>query len=113
VLSSRSGDSGEAGEFTIGEETYRFARQLTMEATAYTWTGNKTATGTWPVVGTIAVDPNVIALGSKVYVEGYGFAIAEDTGGLIKGGIIDVYMNTEDECFKWGRKRGITVYILE
>ena len=116
VLASRSGDSEDtdgAGEFTIGEETYKYSRRLSMECTAYTWTGNKTATGTWPAIGTIAVDPRVIKLGSKVYVEGYGFAKAEDTGGLIKGNIIDVYFTSERECIIWGRKRGVTVYILE
>ena len=113
VLSSRSGDSADSGDITVGEETFAYARRLSMESTAYTWTGYRTATGTWPAVGTIAVDPQFIPLGSKVYVDGYGFAIAEDTGRLIKGNIIDVYFETRDECIKWGRRRGVTVYILE
>ena len=120
VIASRSGDSAEAGEITTADgETFKYTRKLSMESTAYTWTNNKTATGTWPRVpaagepGTIAVDPRVIPLGSRVYVENYGFAIAEDTGGAINGNIIDVYLDTRDECILWGRKRGITVYILE
>jgi 3D (Asp-Asp-Asp) domain-containing protein len=103
----------ESGEITVGDETFKYTRRLPMECTAYTWTGDRTATGTWPAIGTIAVDPLVIDLGSRVYVEGYGLAIATDTGGLIKGHIIDVYLNSEAECVIWGRKRGVMVYILE
>ena len=86
-----------------------------MEATAYTG-GGITAMGL-PVVrdpnglSTIAVDKSIIPLGSKVYVSGYGVAIASDTGGAIKGNIIDVYLNTYEECVQWGR-RTVTVDIL-
>ena len=88
---------------------------LTMQATAYTG-GTLTATGSKPVynpggISTIAVDPNVIPLGSKVYVSGYGTAIAADTGGAIKGNIIDIYLNSEADCIAWGR-RTVTVEIL-
>ena len=88
---------------------------LTMQSTAYTG-GTLTATGSKPVynpggISTIAVDPNVIPLGSKVYVSGYGTAIAADTGGAIKGNIIDVYFNSEADCIAWGR-RTVTVEIL-
>ena len=88
------------------------ARVANMKATAYTHTGNQTATGTWPKVGTIAVDPRVIPLGTRVYVVGYGYAVAEDTGGAIKGNIIDLFMETENQCINWGR-RNVTVYILK
>lgn len=113
VVASRSGNSADTGQITVAGTTYSYARKLFMESTAYCWTGNKTATGAWPVVGTIAVDPNVIPLGSQVYVEGYGLAVASDTGGVIKGNIIDVYLDTYDQCIKWGRKHGVAVYILE
>jgi 3D (Asp-Asp-Asp) domain-containing protein len=113
AIASHGGDSVESGEITVGGETFTYTRRLSVESTAYTWTGNKTATGAWPTVGTIAVDPKVIPLGSRVYVDGYGFAIAADTGGAIKGNIVDVYFDTRDDCIKWGRKRGIAVYILE
>jgi 3D (Asp-Asp-Asp) domain-containing protein len=97
----------------IDQEVSRGAdRILVMEATAYTWTGNRTASGTWPAVGTVAVDPKVIPLGSRLYVEGYGEAVAEDTGGLVKGNIIDVYLPTEDECWQWGR-RMVEVRVIE
>ena len=78
---------------------------MVMEATAYTWTGNQTATGSWPTVGTVAVDPQVVPLGSVLYVEGYGPAVAADTGGDIKGQIIDLYMDSEHECLQWGRRK--------
>ncbi|HWQ42272.1 MAG TPA: 3D domain-containing protein, partial [Desulfosporosinus sp.] len=80
------------------------SKTLTVEATAYTFTGNKTATGIEPREGLIAVDPKVIAMGSKVYVEGYGYAIAADTGGDIRGNRIDVFFTTLRQCINWGRK---------
>lgn len=86
-------------------------RVLSMEATAYTFTGNRTATGIDPREGIIAVDPRVIPLGSQVYVEGYGYAIAADTGGLIKGNIIDVFFPNLQTCINWGR-RPAKVYVL-
>ena len=86
-----------------------------MEATAYTG-GELTASGTVPVrdangLSTIAVDPSIIPLGSKVYIPGYGMAIASDTGGAINGNIVDLYLNSYDECIQWGRQ-GITLYVL-
>jgi len=103
---------------------------MQLEATAYCacyeccgkYPGNKwygiTATGTRAKVGTIAVDPRVIPLGTKVYVEGlygaknYGYATAEDTGGAIKGQIIDLYFDTHKETINWGRQQ-VKVYILK
>ncbi|AYD40117.1 hypothetical protein D4Z93_06135 [Clostridium fermenticellae] len=61
---------------------------------------------------TIAVDPRVIPIGSRVYVEGYGYAIAEDTGGAIKGNRIDLFFNSEGEAQNWG-VRSVKVYILK
>lgn len=91
--------------------TFYYKERYEIETTAYTWTGNTTFTGTWPKRGTIAVDPEVIPLGTKVYVVGYGFATAEDTGGAINGKIVDLYMDTEQECLSWGR-RDVVIYIL-
>lgn len=91
-------------------------KTLKMESTAYYGHGI-TASGLKPVrnpngVSTIAVDPKVIPLGTKVYVSGYGVAIAADTGGAIKGNIIDVFLNSHAECISWGRRQ-VTVQILE
>lgn len=75
--------------------------------------GNKTSTGTKPTANrTIAVDPRVIPYGSKVYIEGYGTYIAEDCGGGIKGNMIDIYMNTYNECVQFGRRKA-KVYIVK
>ena len=84
----------------------KYKKKLSCEATAYT--GDKTtATGRRPVrnpngLSVIAVDPSVIPLGSKVYVDGYGYAIAADTGGAIKGNKIDIYVNSHAEALAWG-----------
>ena len=97
----------------IDEEVSRGAeRILTMEATAYTWTGQRTASGTWPAIGTVATDPEVIPLGTRLCIEGYGEAVALDTGGAVKGNVIDVYLPTEAECWQWGRRQ-VEVRILE
>lgn len=60
----------------------------------------------------ISVDPNVIPLGTEVYVEGYGYAIAADTGGAIKGNKIDVYKDTHELALQWG-VRYVNVYVLK
>lgn len=80
-------------------------RWVYVEATAYTHTGNRTATGKWPARGMVAVDPDIIPLGSHVYVPGYGHAIAADTGGAIKGYRMDLFMDTERQAVRWGRKK--------
>ncbi|MCR4442174.1 MAG: 3D domain-containing protein [Peptococcaceae bacterium] len=65
----------------------------------------RTRTGTIPRPGTAAVDPKVIPLGTKLWVEGYGFARAEDTGELVKGKHIDLYVPNFDEAVKYGKQR--------
>jgi len=89
----------------------KISQTLKVEATAYTYTGNKTATGVAAREGLIAVDPKVIAMGSKVYVEGYGYAIAADTGGDIRGNRIDVFFSSLRQCIDWGRKP-VHIYVL-
>ena len=92
-------------------------RVFTVRSTAYTsdprenggW--NVTAIGTKIRRGVIAVDPRVIPLRTRVYVEGYGFATAEDTGGAIKGNKIDVVMDTNAQSRNWG-VRNVKIYIL-
>ena len=86
-----------------------------MEATAYYGHGI-TAMGTKPVrdsngLSTVAVDKNVIPLGSKLYIPGYGYAIAADTGGAIKEMKIDLFMNTQEECYAFGRRK-VTVHVI-
>lgn len=90
----------------------RVIKTLQVVATAYTHTGDQTASGVWPYVGGVAVDPKVIPIGSKLNIEGYGPARAVDTGGLIKGNRIDLFYDSETECNAWGR-RTVTVSILQ
>ncbi|HSO58639.1 MAG TPA: LysM peptidoglycan-binding domain-containing protein [Paenisporosarcina sp.] len=95
-------------------------KEMTVTATAYTayCTGcsGTTATGidlrANPNLKVIAVDPKVIPLGSRVWVEGYGEAIAGDTGGAIKGNIIDLFMKDRQDALNWGR-RTITIKVLD
>ena len=97
---------------TVGTiEGAEYSRKFTVKAYSYTG-GGTTASGLPAAVGRIAVDPGVIPLGTRVYVEGYGFATAADTGGNIKGNTIDVYYNSESQCRQWGC-RYITIYILK
>ena len=96
-------------------EAYLSKKTLYLQATAYSG-GGLTATGKAVTynpngISTIAVDPRVIPLGSLVEVSGYGLAVASDTGGAIKGNIIDVYFNSEAECTRWGRKHNVEVNI--
>lgn len=102
------------------ESTNSAAKEITVTATAYTANcegcSGVTATGINlkdnPDKKVISVDPNVIPLGSKVYVEGYGTAIAGDTGGAIKGKKIDVFVPSQAKALEWGRKQ-VSVKILD
>lgn len=92
---------------------------IVMQATAYDPSaGTKTAMGTRARVGAVAVDPRVIPLGTKLYIESmdgfptYGYAVAEDTGGAIKGNRIDLFYNSNAEANRFGR-RNVKVYVLE
>jgi uncharacterized protein YabE (DUF348 family) len=95
-----------------GSHLLNFREARLMEASAYTYTGYRTATGKTPAVGMVAVDPSVIPMGSRLYIEGYGFAHAADTGGAIKGNRLDLFMEDRSQCLGWGR-RTVKVYILE
>ncbi|ENH96118.1 hypothetical protein J416_12582 [Gracilibacillus halophilus YIM-C55.5] len=88
------------------------AKTLYMEATAYNWDcptcdgRGKTATGYDLKAnpnGVVSVDPSVIPLGTKVWVEGYGYAVARDTGGHINGNRIDIHMS-KSQAQSFGRK---------
>lgn len=74
--------------------------------------GAKTASGTTPTEGrTIAVDSSIIPLGSRVYIEGYGVFIAEDTGGAIKNNKIDVFVSSHSRAYELGVQYA-NVYLL-
>lgn len=114
---------------TARGEVVRYKKVLNMRSTAYTASFKDTGkhpdhpefgityTGIRARKGIIAVDPKVIPLGTKVYVEmlgktpDYGFALAADIGGAIKGDLIDIYLDSQEEVDKWGCKP-CRVYIL-
>jgi 3D (Asp-Asp-Asp) domain-containing protein/peptidoglycan hydrolase CwlO-like protein len=85
-------------------------RKLTVSATCYILRGT-TASGLPVGPGIVAVDPNVIPLGTKLFIPGYGKGVAADVGGGIKGAIIDLWYSTYAQCAKWGRRTvTITIY---
>ncbi len=92
----------------------RGGRGVTMLATAYApgtgGAGWRTATGTGVYKGIVAVDPRVIPLGTRLYIDGYGPAIAADTGGAIKGNRIDLGFSSGAEAIQFGR-RSVVVHI--
>lgn len=71
-----------------------------------------TATGAPARRGAIAVDPTVIPLGTRLYVPGYGYGVATDTGGAVKGAYIDLCFDTVGEALVWGR-RTVTIIVLD
>lgn len=111
---SQSGGAVSSSPIVVsrGEGEPSGGREFYVEATAYgpdcVGCSGITATGinvgANPHMKLIAVDPNVIPLGSKVWVEGYGYAIAGDTGGDIKGNRIDVLYPSEAAAYSWGRR---------
>lgn len=94
----------------------RFSRIEMMEASAYLPTDGSaagiTATGVPARQGIVAVDPAVIPLGTRVYVQGYGIALAADVGGAINGNRIDLCMENYNEAMRFGR-RSVKVYVLD
>jgi uncharacterized protein YabE (DUF348 family)/3D (Asp-Asp-Asp) domain-containing protein len=119
VLTSRDGSS------------LRYNKVLNCEATAYDSSYNSTgkrpdnpgygvtASGERARYGVVAVDPRVIPLGTKLYIESlngawtYGLATALDTGGAIKGNKIDLYFDTEKEALKFGRKQARVFFLYQ
>jgi len=115
---SFNGRTGYVSKQFIVKTAVKAAAEFIVEATAYTpleSSSGMTAAGynirKNPNMKLIAVDPKVIPLGTKVWVEGYGEAIAGDTGGAIKGRKIDVLFPTVKQALQWGRKN-VKVRIL-
>jgi len=100
-------------------QNIRFERALEATSTAYcpcakccgAYASGRTSTGMRATKGVISVDPRVIPLGTRLYVEGYGFAVAGDVGGAIRGNRVDVCFDTHEEAMAWGRRK-VKVYIL-
>ena len=103
-------------EYNNLEEGMNYTAIMSMEATAYLPSDGGgsgiTAIGIPATYGVVAVDPSIIPLGSRLYIPGYGTAIAADTGGAIYGYRIDLCMESYAEAMDFGR-RVVTVYILD
>lgn len=108
---------------SVPSTNYKNWKKLSVESTGYStyengdklsgrkW-GGKTRSGTTPKWGTIAVDPNVIPLGTKVYIPKFDMVFtAEDTGSAIIGQKIDIYFDTVSQANNWGRQYGVEVYV--
>ena len=113
--------SNPVGTFTDKNgNTVAYSSVVTGSGTAYTApAGSLTATGVTAYHGGVAVNPNIIPYGSKLYIVStdgsfvYGYATAVDTGGALMSGtaIVDCFYNTYDECVSFGR-RNVNVYIV-
>lgn len=99
----------------LTKDVSRFNRppDYKLEVTAYTHTGRPTKSGAWPKIGCVAVDPNIIPLGSKLFIEGYGYATALDTGANIQGDRMDLFMETRSRALKYGRKYNVRVWVIK
>lgn len=105
VLRLGTSGTGNSGEYTV-------AMTFTANTTAYTAkAGARGALGMGVHFGTCAVDPRFVSLRSELWVEGYGYAFACDTGGAVKGNVVDLYMNSRGACISWGR-RNKTAYVI-
>ena len=116
-------EKGTAKVIKTEKGNYLAKKSYTMKSTAYTSVsactgknpGDKgygvTASGMKARKGVVAVDTSVIPLGTELYIEGYGYAIAGDTGGAIKGNKVDLYFDTYSQCVNYGVKN-VTVYVL-
>jgi 3D (Asp-Asp-Asp) domain-containing protein len=108
---------GKPNNRAVSRGAYTRAKVVEMESTAYLPSAGlknptfRTATGTKAEYGAIAVDPKVIPMGTLMYVEGYGFGIAEDTGGAIRGNRIDVCIEDRSAAMAWGRRK-VKVHIF-
>lgn len=97
-----------------------FKSHITVQATAYTYTGNNCSTGVAPQPGYIAVNPKYIPYGTKMYIKSsdgkyiYGYAVAADTGGFVKKRPtnVDLFFGSQSACTAFGR-RNVEIYILE
>ena len=120
VKTSASVKDNNSGKLTDHNgKSLSYSRVLTGSGTAYTADpGAITSTGTVAKYGTVAVNPNIIPYGTKLYIVStdgyvYGYATASDTGGALRQGtaLVDLYMNSTQECYNFGR-RTVKVYIL-
>lgn len=102
---------GVGGTVTVGGKSYNYSYYIDCRSTVYTG-GGTCATGVPASENVIAVDPRVIPLGTRVYVDGVGLRTAADTGGAIKGNFIDIYYEPGNTKFIGYGIRNVRVYIF-
>jgi uncharacterized protein YabE (DUF348 family) len=121
AVGTKAKAAGKKSVVTNAGKALNYSKKLTVTATAYTAAaGKKTASGKVAQYGVVAVDPKVIPMGTKLYIEStddgkswqYGYCVAGDTGGAIKGNKVDLYFASRNECLQFGRRSAI-VYVLE
>lgn len=107
---------GTLGTIARGGQVVNFSREINMVATGYwpdpSWSSGFTASGMKAGYGVVAVDPAVIPLGARLYVSGYGFAVAGDTGSAIVGNRIDLGFNSQSAAMAWG-VRSVQVFVVK
>lgn len=81
-----------------------------FQLTAYEWTGNRCKNGNFPTVGYTCAS-NYYPIGTRLYIEGVGERVVEDTGGMGMG-VVDIYMGDPATCIQFGRQIG-NVYVIE
>lgn len=103
-------------DISRGQLLGRVVKEIHVVATAYwanpAWSNGITATGAPARYGVVAVDPSVIPLGTRLYIPGYGYGVAADTGGAIIGDRIDLCFDTGTQAEDYGRQP-VTVYVLQ
>ncbi len=106
---------GTAQPISRGGTVVQFSKILPMVSTAYwpdpAWSSGYTYTGLRAGYGIAAVDPSVIPLGTRLYIPGYGFAVAGDIGGAVVGDRIDLCYDDAQQAIDWGL-RDVNVYVL-
>jgi 3D (Asp-Asp-Asp) domain-containing protein len=110
---------GSRGTYT-SRGAWRTARVMNMSASAYDpgpgscgkWATGRTACGLRAGYGVVATDPRVIPMGTRLYIENYGYAVAGDKGRAIKGMRIDLGYDTRAEALRFGRRK-VTVHVLK
>lgn len=110
LLTSKEADQG-----TLANGT-GYNEKLTVQTTAYSYPSNSSVLSylEYPLrKGVVAVDPSVIPLGTHLYIDGYGYAVAADIGGAVKQRHVDVYLPSLSAAQGYGMKQGVNVYILD
>lgn len=107
--------TGHDGQKKLATNGTPFRQMMTVQTTAYSHNSDEPLSFLeYPMrKGVVAVDPKVIPLGSHMYIDGYGYAVAADIGGAVKQHHVDVFLPTMNAAKQYGMKQGVKVYILD